>query len=249
MYHGISDPKRNGAHPYYETSTSLPVFIEQMRVLKENGYKTIGLGDLPDAFTGKWNNFEKFVVITFDDGLLDFYVTGFSILKAMGFTATVFLPTGLMGQTLANQPVMSWQNARELAAEGVEFGSHSVSHPKMVDLDRDRLDNEIMQSKKIIEDELGREAVSFSFPYAFPEQNRPFVKNLSKLLKNSGYRVGVTTKIGRASKQENLLFLSRLPVNDYDDIPLFKAKIGGGYDWLHAGQNVFKKTKNFMKVH
>jgi peptidoglycan/xylan/chitin deacetylase (PgdA/CDA1 family) len=247
MYHGISDDKLNSIHPYYETTTSPAIFARQMGFLKENGYQAIGLEELPATLSGQVNRGRKCVVITFDDGLLDFCVTGFPILKAHGFSATVFLPAGLMGGKLAGQDVMSWADARALSVEGVAFGSHSLTHPKLIGLKSAELVGEIAKSREKIMNELRREVIYFSFPYAFPEQNKPFVKTLANLLKNSGYRAGVTTKIGRGSREDNPLFLKRLPINDYDDISLFKAKIEGGYDWLHAGQNIFKKIKTLRE--
>jgi len=38
--------------------------------------------------------------------------------------------------------------------------------------------------------------------------------------------------------------MKRIPVNSCDDIPLFEAKLEGGYDWLNAPQNFFKILKH-----
>jgi peptidoglycan/xylan/chitin deacetylase (PgdA/CDA1 family) len=246
MYHGISRAGRNGGHPYYETTTSPAVFADQMRFLNENGYESVGLLDLPGIFSGRFDQGRKFVVITFDDGLLDFCVTAYPILKDFGFSATVFLPAGLMGGQLAGQDVMSWKNAREMTAESVLFGSHSLTHPKLVEIERSDLEIEIRQSKENIESETRKVVESFSYPYAFPEQSHEFVVILEKLLIESGYKTGVTTIIGRSSRSDRFFFLKRLPINDHDDIQLFRAKLEGGYDWLHACQKIFKKAKRRM---
>lgn len=243
MYHGISHAKRHNGHPYYETTTSPVVFAEQLGYLKSNGYKTIGLKDLPAFFSGQVGQAEKHVVITFDDGLMDFCVTGFPILKEHGFSATVFLPAGLMGGKLAGQDVMSWVDAKRLSEEGVVFGSHSLTHPKLIELKRTELEFEVRKSKNLIEAELGKEADTFSYPYAFPEQSPTHVRFLEKILIESAYKTGVTTAIGRSSRNDRTLFLKRLPVNDHDDMRFFKAKLEGGYDWLHAGQRMFKKAQ------
>lgn len=244
MYHGISDARRNGVHPYYETTTSPAVFARQIGFLKKNRYYAIGLEELSGVLEGQVNPRKKCVVITFDDGLLDFCVTAVPILKDHGFSATVFLPAGLMGGKLAGQDVMAWKDARDLATERVAFGSHSLTHPKLVELERAELENEIRKSKDKIEAELGKEVDTFSYPYAFPEQDKKFVGYLGKLLNDCGYHTGVTTIIGRTSSNDKNFFLKRLPINDYDDMRFFKAKLEGGYDWLHAGQKIFKKTQH-----
>jgi peptidoglycan/xylan/chitin deacetylase (PgdA/CDA1 family) len=243
MYHGISYAKRNGGHPYYETTTTPEMFAQQVAFLKENGYKSIGLNELAAALEKPAEPDAKPVVITFDDGLLDFYVTGLPILKANGFSATVFLPAGLMGKELAGQPIMNWDHARLLAAAGVRCGSHSATHPKLSEVSRSQLEREISESKNLIESALGIEIQSFSYPYAFPEHDTHFIKMLADLLETHGYSFGVTTSIGRASRRDKKLFLRRLPVNDYDDNLFLKAKLLGAYDWLGALQSTFKRSQ------
>jgi peptidoglycan/xylan/chitin deacetylase (PgdA/CDA1 family) len=243
MYHGISNAKHNGTHPYYETTTSPAIFAQQIGFLKENSYQAIGLSELPAVLAGLANRGKKYVVITFDDGLLDFCVTGFPILKAHGFSATVFLPAGLMGGKLAGKDVMSWADARALSVEGVAFGSHSLTHPKLAELARSELLGEIRESKEKIMNELGRETILFSYPYAFPEHNTHFIRTMEALLAECGYKFGVTTIIGRSSIRDHHFFLKRIPINDYDDTRFLRAKIEGGYDWLHTAQLNFKKYR------
>jgi hypothetical protein len=77
---------------------------------------------------------------------------------------------------------------------------------------------------------------SFDYPFAFPEENSSFVRMLRNVLVESGYDQGVSTRIGIARGREDRYFLRRLPMNSLDDCSLFKAKLQGGYDWLHTIQ-------------
>src|SRR5512140_2840887 len=96
MYHSISEISEKTCHPYYETSTSPRVFEEHMKCLFENGYSAIALNDLPTVMrNGKGAS--RPVVITFDDGYKDFLVNALPVLEKYGFSAIVFLATGMMG--------------------------------------------------------------------------------------------------------------------------------------------------------
>ena len=243
MYHGIGGLQKKGSHPYYETATSPGVFAEQMDFLKRNDYRIVGLNNLPGIFAGPDRGIGKCVVVTFDDGLADFITGALPVLNRHGYSATVFLPAGLMGRQVNGQACMTWDQVRESAAKGIAFGSHSLTHPKLVDLTPAELEREIRGSKEKIEGELGQGIDSFSYPYAFPEQDAGFLKRCEELLVKSGYRSGVTTIIGAAAAKDNRYFLKRLPMNDHDDLLFFKAKLEGGYDWLHAAQKMFKGAK------
>jgi peptidoglycan/xylan/chitin deacetylase (PgdA/CDA1 family) len=243
MYHSISQRKRNGVHPYYETTTTPEIFTKQMRFLKEKNYRVIDLMELKERFAKPVSPFHNEVVVTFDDGFSDFYNNAFPILERYEFTATVFLPTDLVGKTFCGLKCLSWNDVRELSKRKISFGSHSKSHQKLINLDLNTLVNEIAESKEKIEFELGKKVKTFSYPYAFPEQNIAFRKYLKNVLIKTGYQVGVTTIIGNASKFDDILFLKRLPINNFDDIDFLSAKIEGGYDWLYHAQYFFKKCK------
>jgi len=68
-----------------------------------------------------------------------------------------------------------------------------------------------------------------------------FASFLEETLVSHGYQNGVSTIIGRASSHSDRFFLPRLPVNMFDDMQLFQAKLEGCYDWLHSVQWISKK--------
>lgn len=214
-----------------------------MKYLSENGYSSIGLNELPGAVENG-SSASRFVVLTFDDGYRDFCDNAFPILEKYGFKATVFLATGLMGikrSALVGKEIMDWSDARKLQKQGIVFGSHTVNHPILKKLILKDVENEVRISKEEIESRLGKVVDSFSYPYAFPEEYQPFVKNYIDILSKCGYRFGVTTIVGRYNRRDNLFTMKRLPVNNYDDPALFQAKLQGDYDWVHVAQYLRKK--------
>ena len=186
---------------------------------------------------------EKLVAITFDDGYLDFYTNAFPILNHYGYSATVFLPTDYIGQAtrqFKGTECLTWTQVRELRKAGIEFGSHTVTHPQLRSVTTEQMRTEVGRSKDEIQQQLGEPAETFAYPYAFPETDRTFVETLRRALQENEYRSGVTTIIGRAAASDNPLFMRRLPVNSADDPLLFQAKLEGGYDWLRTVQYASK---------
>src|SRR6266436_1912465 len=115
----------------------------------------------------------------------------------------------------------------------ITFGSHSVTHADFRSLGPEQIDYELGYSKETIEQEIGAQVDSFSYPFALPDEDRDFTRYLADTLENLGYANGVSSAIGRAKPRDTRLFLPRLPVNSCDDVELFRAKLEGGYDWLH----------------
>jgi hypothetical protein len=105
------------------------------------------------------------------------------------------------------------------------------------------IDNELQSSKQTIEDKLGSQAVSFAYPYAFPQADTAFINKLRDALQDAGYQNGVCTALGRANRASEPLFLERLPINSDDDEALFQAKLLGAYDWIAQPQRWIKMAK------
>lgn len=248
MYHSIQTTPRRETSPYYETTTSPRTFGEQMAHLHSLGYRAIDLEQAQQRLhTGQPR--DRCVAITFDDGYSDFYVHAYPILSDYGFTATVFLPTEFIGtarKQFNGTPCMTWSEVRELHANGITFGSHTVTHPQLRELPRGKIDHELRQSKETIEQKLGTKIQSFAYPFAFPETDAEFRALLAEKLHTVGYTNGVCTTIGRADARRNRLFMKRLPVNFCDDRQLFQAKLEGAYDWVGALQRWFKMAKDWL---
>jgi peptidoglycan/xylan/chitin deacetylase (PgdA/CDA1 family) len=245
MYHGINSVI-GSAHPYFETNTSPVAFARHMQHLHESGYKPIDLNTAVRMINSGICP-QRSVVITFDDGFLDFYTHAMPILQNYQFPATMFVVSDFMGSRTARfdgKKFMTWDEVRQIESLGIEIGSHTVSHPILHSLHRKDVEKELGVSKQAIEDQLGKSIRSFSYPYAFPEQDNSFRRQLRQCMNTAGYDYGVTTVLGSANRLSDRCFLPRLPVNEYDDAELFQAKLEGSYDWLHIPQLIYKLVRN-----
>jgi len=246
MYHSISEEDESRVHAYYRTSTAPDVFADQMEQLHGHGYSTCSLAQALDYLRADTQTAARCVVITFDDGYRDFYTQAFPVLNRHGFSATVFLPTAYMGENrvqFKGRECMTWPEARELQRYSTLFGSHTVTHPQLHGLSTRAIDEEIVNSKKTIEEKLGCAIESFAYPFAFPQPDTKFTHMLHDSLRLAGYHNGVCTIVGRADRMSDPFFIERLPINSCDDAALFNAKLAGAYDWISKSQYVAKMAK------
>jgi peptidoglycan/xylan/chitin deacetylase (PgdA/CDA1 family) len=163
----------------------------------------------------------------------------------------MYLPTAFIESASAfkGHRCMTWGQVRELHRSGIQFGSHTVNHPKLWNCSWTVIKSELTNSKHTIEDHLGVEASAFAYPFAFPQQDCDFVTRFEGELKSAGYTSCVTTTIGRMRAGDNRFRIQRLPLNNCDDRQLLTAKLVGSYDWLRWPQSARKKLSRAPKRH
>ena len=243
MYHSISPQADKKRHPYYWTNTTPARFELHMQTLRDMGISAVSLRQAASVLQSAAPGNRQFVCITFDDGFQDVETVAMPILQRHGFGATVFLPTQYIGDTprlFKNRYCLTWDRIRHLHKTGIEFGSHTVSHPQLSQCSDADVKREVSLSKDRIEQEIGASVTSFSYPYAFPVHRPDFLRGLRQHLVESGYTTGCTTMIGSAHARRDLIFLPRIPVSDADDYTLLDAKLNGCYNWIGAFQRIIK---------
>lgn len=244
MYHSItSDIEKMTTRQYYEINTDVNTFAKHLKLIEKNNIEVIKVEDI-ERYENVKNTKNK-IAITFDDGYQDFYRYAFALLKKHKYPAMVYIPTGYIGDArnvLSEKKCLTWKEIQLMSKDGISFGSHTVSHPKLIELEKKQIEFEISQSKKDIERKLQKEIKAFCYPYSFPSENINFKKYLKKVLTNNGYKHCATTTIGLENIKSNY-FLKRIPINLYDNEKMFMAKINGAYDWMYIVQKLNKLRK------
>jgi len=178
VYHQIYPPQ--SSKPRSECGISVKQFENQMRYLQDHGFQCISLNSLLKEPHPKTRWGDRRVVVTFDDGYEDFLDSAFPILQRYNFTATIFLVADCIGGKgnwagQAGGPLLNWRQIRALANEGIEFGSHTCTHPYLISLPEKEVWHELTQSKKRIEDGIGLEVNSLAYPYG---ESNAAIRNL-----------------------------------------------------------------------
>ena len=162
MYHRVAEVAEN---PLCVTPRR---FAEQMIWLKRHGLRGVGVGTLVDAMRA--GRQRGLVGITFDDGYVNLVEAVLPELLQHGFGATMFICSGLLGRTsnwddVPPWPLMPADQVRELAAAGMEIGSHTVTHFRMAGADADQLKAEVSESRTSLGELIGAPVRGFAYPY------------------------------------------------------------------------------------
>lgn len=149
------------------------MFRQQMEWLALNT-RVVSLGEFVGHFSAGRALPPRSVVLTFDDGYADFFSAAAPVMHRLGLPAAVFLPTAYCGKTNAwpgqpgwvkPRPLMSWDQVKRLAAQGVAFGAHSRTHPALDNVSAERMEEEIAGSRADVAAATGQPAEFFCYPY------------------------------------------------------------------------------------
>jgi peptidoglycan/xylan/chitin deacetylase (PgdA/CDA1 family) len=114
------------------------------------------------------------VGLTFDDGYQDFLDAALPTLEGLGFSATVFVVAGRLGQendwdhaggARPKMRLLGADGVREIFGRGVEVGSHTMTHPRLSGLGPEALAREIDESRRVLGGVLGAPVEGFCYPY------------------------------------------------------------------------------------
>lgn len=165
--------------------------------------------------------------VTFDDAYESVFAHAYPALKERGMTATLFVVANQIdgvnewdsriGDQL--EKLMTAHQIRQMAADGFDIGAHTLSHAHLPDLDDDQLKREIFDSKSKIEDLLGAEVTSFSYPYG------EYDDRVLRVCAEAGYKRAVTTRL-EVVAGHNPLEIPRVNVRWNALGPLLVRKIG-----------------------
>lgn len=195
LYHRLGAPKLSSlvAGQYVHPS----LFRSELKYLAARGWKSVGLDTISERCSEGICPQNEFCM-TFDDGYLSVYEHAYPALVERNMTAVVYVVAGSIGgindwdRRAGDQleKMMSAEQVREMAESGIEIGSHTMTHPRLTLISDDQLRQEMVDSKAKLEDVIGKEVTSFSYPYGDMDAR------VVEAAVAAGYSNAVSTKLG-----------------------------------------------------
>lgn len=238
MYHRIADIPGD--------RNSLPVekFIEQLEYLHHNGYQTVTMNDVYMHYTKQKKLPTKSVLLTFDDGYKDNYITALPLLKKYKMSAVVFPISNWIGRenqwedfhkaatlTMTLDELKSWQK------NGMEIASHTVNHPFLSTCKGSQLQAELLESKNYLSKELNTSIDFLCYPYG------NFNKETMLIAKNVGYKAAFAIFDQVPIWHINLFALPRIQISSRQSLNEFKLKVSK----IHTIFIVMRQLERWIK--
>ena len=227
MYHRIGLPRLRSLVTGQYVAPAL--FRSELGYLSGRGWTCAALASIIE--TGENDNPD--FAITFDDGFASVYEHAFPILAQSKMTATVYVVASGIGGTNEwdqrsgdiREPMMSAAQIRQMADSGFEMGSHSLTHPHLSSVSDDDLVHELLDSKRMLEEIVGRDVVSFSYPYG------DYDRRVADAVAAAGYSNAVCTRLSALTPDCGVYEIPRVNVR-----------------WNATGRHLLGKINRAIKI-
>ena len=173
----------------------------------------------------------RYVCVTFDDGYHDVLDNAIPVLRDLQIPATIFVPTEIVDGTARyywykdSPQTLSWSELREISKDDLfAIGAHTRTHPALPKLSDDAAWIEIAGSKRDVEKHTGQRAVAFAYPAGL------YGEREIGMVREAGYRIGVTIEPGLITPGYRAQALHRSTIDRRDNLDMFEAKLSGLLD-------------------
>jgi peptidoglycan/xylan/chitin deacetylase (PgdA/CDA1 family) len=167
-YHKI-EPR----HELGVTRVSPARFAAQIHALADAGWRGLSRYEYAAVVRGDRRSTERELLITFDDAYRGLRAHAFPVLRDVGFAAVCFVITDFAGR-LNRWDVayggrrfahLAWRDIERWNALGIDFASHTATHPRLPWVDDARLHDELDRSRRALETALGSPMTAISYPF------------------------------------------------------------------------------------
>lgn len=223
LYHAISD------HPW---AISKAVFTQQINWLQDH-CEVVSLSKLLQSSTH-----QRQVAITFDDGYASVYDNALPILHEKNISPLIYLNTGWIGHQnrkraherfghYESEYFLTWTEVQRLSECTWDIGSHAINHFDFSKLDGQMMAKELSHSKEVIEAQIRRPCLHFSYPWG------KYTKKAAQAVQDAGYQSAVSVRHAPVRSDSPLFALPRINIARHYSFKDFKTIMIGKWDYLN----------------
>lgn len=193
--------------PYYQWESEANVrkaeFEQQVRMLYELGYTSIGLSDLIKVLYEGGELPPRPVLFTFDSSQLGQYRNAYPILKRYGMKGNLMLVAGQVD----TKNCLTSDQIREMMADGWELGCSGYWGNDMIN-DPSKIGEEIGKSKILLEEKFGVDIQVFAYPGGITDAEGRMASRVSEYLYKAAFGKHHTVK----HSMNNIFYLGRYEI-------------------------------------
>jgi peptidoglycan/xylan/chitin deacetylase (PgdA/CDA1 family) len=226
MYHRVGEAHNDWERKY---CVGAQRFSEHMRTLARAGWRAVSIDDFFAWLDGRLELPERSFLLTFDDGFLGVHEHAAPVLAALGWPATVFLVSQLIGQRDAwceahnpsgvTYPLMDASHIRELRRQGFSFHSHTRTHADLPTLADSELHDQLAGAREDLQALLGEEVPYLAYPYGHYDDR------VLQAAKAAGYQAAFSVQPGFNRQDIDRMRIRRLDVFGTDTATMLLRKI------------------------
>jgi peptidoglycan/xylan/chitin deacetylase (PgdA/CDA1 family) len=224
LYHSVSESPSELLRRF---TVAPAAFRAQLEVVADSGVDVLTVSDYVARRDARALP-ARTAVITFDDGFADFATDALPVLTHLGLPSTLYVTTGFLAGCPAApaaarppDPMLHWSQLGELAAQGVEIGAHSHTHPHLDTLSRRTAREEIVTSKTLLEEALGQSVDSFAYPNGYSS------RAVRALAREAGFDSACAVRNALSSPGDDRFALARLTVTETTTLEDLRGWLAG----------------------
>lgn len=216
MYHVIKE----FTGTYEELYLNPEHFQQHLDYFEAHGIHPVTLSDVYDNWYNNKPLPDKPIVLTFDDGYRSVYTEAFTRMVQKGYVGVFFLYTDYIN---VDDSCLSFDMVHDMVNNGMEIGSHTVSHCDLLAQNEEQLHHELGDSLTGLENITGTTIKFLAYPSGRNNDN------VRRVAKEVGYLGAVTTVYGVASTSDDLFGLQRIRIDKGNDASALESKLPESY--------------------